>query len=440
MLALLPGPGGQDPQPVITVAGQSFATWHDYVSSALFRTQGLRCGTAAPDLPGAALSLSDCSLAATLIRGRYAPAGHSLYRIPVVVHVLQSTGGEGQISDALVQSQIAVLNEDFRALTGTPGENGTDTRVEFYLATLDPDGNPTTGITRTTNDQWFDDSGPYYDALAWNTHRYLNIYTNRASGALGYVPNLPQAGGVGSDTDRVVILWSAFGRGAPIGPPFDMGRTATHEVGHYLGLFHTFDYGCGLATDCYTTGDRICDTNPESVPVTGCPESASSCGFDAPFHNYMDYSDDACYEEFTLEQANRVRCTIEKWRAELPECIPAASITVRNAGANVPGYTATPPVMGSTMSLNVVAPTHTTAVILGYSAPANRPLLRGLVLLVDNLSGANFELVLPLPSSGVIMPVPNKAALCGRTSYTQAILIGGAPFGLTNAIDMTIGR
>src|SRR5262249_16443907 len=155
--------------------------------------------------------------------------------------------------------------------------------------------------------------------LNWNPAEYLNFYTNSASGALGYVPQLPQGGIVGQNSDRVVILWSAFGRNAPIGAPYNLGRTATHEVGPYLGLYHTFDFGCGTAS-CYTTGDRICDTNPESQPVFGCPASSVSCGTaQDPFHNYMDYSDDACYEEFTPEQVNRMRCTLVNWRVSIDD-------------------------------------------------------------------------------------------------------------------------
>jgi hypothetical protein len=424
----------------MVVDGQAFATWQDYVSSALFRTRGLRCGTESVEPGAVGLSVSDCSLSSTSIRNRYEPGGHAVLRIPVVVHVLQSSAGEGQISDAMVQSQIDVLNEDYRALPDTPGENGSDARIEFFLASVDPAGNPTTGITRTTDDAWFNDSGEYWSALAWDTSRYLNIYTNRASGALGYVPSLPQGGNVGAPSDRVVILWAAFGRQAPIGPPFDLGRTATHEVGHYLGLYHPFDFGCGSAVDCYTSGDRICDTNPEAAPTFGCPASSSSCGSDDPFHNYMDYSDDACYQEFTPEQVNRMRCTLESWRPQLPSCVPLAETSVRNAGTNLAVYAATPPVLGGTTTISVVAPGYSTAIVQGHAAAGSWPLARGNVLLVDTSSQRHFRTILALPSGPVSLPIPNTASLCGLVTYTQAILMGGPPYALTNAIDMTLGR
>ena len=83
---------------------------------------------------------------------------------------------------------------------------------------------------------WYNDGGGYYFTLAWDTNRYLNIYTNTAGGALGYVPNLPQSGIAGDPADRVVINWLSFGRGSAGGQPYNWCRTCTHEVGHYLGL------------------------------------------------------------------------------------------------------------------------------------------------------------------------------------------------------------
>jgi hypothetical protein len=278
-----------------------------------------RCGTPPLDplrFQTAFMPPSDCSYNSTTIKAQYAPSVVT-YTIPVVVHVIQRTSGTGYISPARIQTQIDILNEDFLAISGTNGSQGTDARIQFELATVDPNGNPTTGITYSQNNTWYNDGGSYWNQLAWDTNRYLNIYTNSASGALGYVPDLPQGGGiVGSSADRVVCLWDAFGRNAPIGPPYNQGRTVTHEVGHYLGLFHTFDGGCG-GGNCYTSGDRICDTNAESSPTFGCPGSKTSCGSQDPKDNYMDYSDDLCMRRFTPEQINRMRCTLENWRPNL---------------------------------------------------------------------------------------------------------------------------
>ncbi len=310
-------------EPVISINGVGFYTWQDYASSALFEATGARCGTLDREdrqlfLPPAAESApSDCSASSTNPLPIYDPG--LLYTIDVVVHVIMNTSGsQGAISDALVQSQIDILNEDFLALMGTNGANGTDLQFQFQLAALDPDGDPTSGITRSNNDTWFDDNGSYWNALAWDPTRYLNIYTNKAGGALGYVPFLPAdgGGGPGSAADRVVILWSTFGRDAPFGPPYDQGRTVTHELGHYFGLEHTFNGSCanGSSPACYGNGDLICDTNPEGESTGGCPASKSSCGSPDPISNYMDYSDDLCMEDFTLEQTRRIRCSRENYR------------------------------------------------------------------------------------------------------------------------------
>lgn len=148
----------------------------------------------------------------------------------------------------------------------------------------------------------------------------MNIYTNTASGALGYVPDLPQGGIAGSNADRVVVLWSAFGRDAAIGAPLNQGRTATHELGHYLGLEHTFNGGCAAASSCNSNGDLICDTNPEAEPTYGCSDSRS-CGSPDPIRNYMDYTDDTCMNHFSPEQVRRMRCSLEHYRSDLFEAV-----------------------------------------------------------------------------------------------------------------------
>ena len=331
LLAALPGSaaGAGGGEGAVTVDGLTFDSQLDFLRSKYFEASGLRCAT--PDretriqLYGAAKGgdPSDCSQFATNPTPDYDPT--VLYGIPVVVHIIMDTScTQGVIPDELVHSQIDILNEDFLAIMGTNGENGNDAEVRFALATENPDGDPTTGITRDCNSTWFNDGGAYWNVLAWDPHRYLNIYTNQASGALGYVPFLPADNGgtlVGQLNDRVVILWEAFGRDAPIGSPYDQGRTATHEVGHYLGLEHTFSGGCGIADPpgCYTSGDLICDTNSEANPVfRPCFVGAStSCGSVDPSDNYMDYSDDLCMMQFTPEQSRRIRCTLEFYRPDV---------------------------------------------------------------------------------------------------------------------------
>lgn len=307
----------EDARGTIRAGDHDFASWSHYFQSDYFKQHGNRCGApeaSHTDGPPPRNGAADCTTGYTNPSGEYDPSTGA-FRIPVVVHVITRTNGTGNISDAMVQSQIDVLNEDFLALGGSLGGPGTDCNIEFYLAATDPDGQATNGITRSASNSWYNDHGNYKNALAWDTHRYLNIYTNTAGGYLGYA-YIPNSGGVvGNNIDGVVINWQAFGRNSQL-DPYDLGRTATHEVGHYLGLYHTFQGGCASTSGCASNGDLICDTNPESGPnYSGCWRS--TCGSSDPVKNYMDYSEDLCMDNFTHIQARRMRCTMQNWRPDL---------------------------------------------------------------------------------------------------------------------------
>ncbi len=316
LIAALPSSKARAQRAAVTMETTAYSTWQDYYTSKYFVENGKRCGKPTSVIPRV-VDPSDCSFTFTNPSSDYDTV--EIYEIPVVVHIIEHTNGDGQISDALVHSQIDVLNEDFQALAGTPGAPGFNVGVNFVLASTDPIGNPTTGITRVVDNTWFNDNGSYWNTLAWDTSKYMNVYTNSADGNLGYVPDLPQGGAAGSNSDRVVILWSAFGRNSAGGPPYDQGRTLTHEVGHYLGLEHTFNGGCGTTSTpgCYTSGDLICDTSGENSETSGCPGGKSSCGSPDPIDNYMDYSDDTCMEIFTEEQSHRMRCSLINYRPDL---------------------------------------------------------------------------------------------------------------------------
>jgi len=410
------------------------------------QAQRARCGAPGrlPGSPGFADSASDCDYFTNNPQPENDPTFY--YDIPVVFHVIQATSGAGYLSPKTIQDQVDVLNEDFQALPGSPGAPGADGRIRFHLAMTDPAGNPTNGITYTVNDSWYQDSGNYWSSLAWDTHRYLNIYTNSPPCCYGYVPGFPSEGLAGQDSDRVVIWWAAVGTEATSGWPLNMGRTGTHEVGHYLGLYHTFDGGCSSSSACYTTGDLICDTNRESQSTLGCPSSKSSCGSPDPFHNYMDYTDDPCLWEFTPEQVNRMRCTLKYWRPDLFLSF-AAKETVRlgtppNPEALLPGQTSAPVVAGVWDPVVDHASFEPAAFVdfLAISASAVEiPLgaegtqLCGFPLL--SLT-SNFS-----PGTPFAIQVPNFPGLLGIGFSAQAVSLSiGAPFQLTNALDCIIGN
>jgi hypothetical protein len=311
-------------------------------TSASAQTDRERCGTPPRSLiPPNNIVPADCGYWTNSPDPQYDAT--FIYEIPVVFHVIQNNSGTGYLSPAKIQEQVDILNEDFQALPGSNGSPGFNSMIRFKLATTDPSGAASSGITYTTNNNWFNDNGSYWNTLAWNTNNYLNIYTNSAGGYLGYVPDIPQGGIVGQNLDRVVVAYDAVGY---VSGAYGLGRTTTHEVGHYLGLYHTFDGGCGSSSNCYGTGDLICDTNTQNNPTWGCPSNSSSCGNSNPFHNYMDYSDDVCMWEFTAEQSNRMRCTLENWRPDVWDA-PQGQEVVRlgsppNPDAFRPGQTRPP--------------------------------------------------------------------------------------------------
>lgn len=240
--------------------------------------------------------------------------------IPIVFHIVYSSE-EGNVSQAQIESQLRILNEDFQRLnadtTGTPEvfqPVAADLNITFCLATIDPDGNPTTGITRTaTSVESFSSSSDdiYFDARggkdAWDPSSYLNFWVcNLANGLLGFAqyPGGPEA------SDGVVVGYRYFGDIGTAVSPFNLGRTGTHEVGHYFNLRHIWGNG-----DC-SVDDLVGDTPLAGSPnYDGLPCSfpgANSCGSGAEdlpdmFQNYMDYSDDGCMNMFTEGQSDRVR-------------------------------------------------------------------------------------------------------------------------------------
>lgn len=236
--------------------------------------------------------------------------------IPVVVHVLYNTTAQN-ISDAQIQSQINVLNADFRKLntdwSSTPSVfQGlvADAEIQFCLAQRDPNGAATTGIIRksTTKTSFSTNDGIKYSSSggdnAWPSSSYLNIWVGNISGGiLGYA----QFPGGASATDGVVINYTAFGNTGTAAAPYNLGRTATHEVGHWLNLYHIWgDDGTGC-----TGSDNVGDTPNQADENYGCPSFPSVSCSNGPngdmWMNYMDYTDDRCMYMFTAGQKARMQ-------------------------------------------------------------------------------------------------------------------------------------
>lgn len=254
--------------------------------------------------------------------------------IPVVVHVLYNVSDEN-VSDQQIQSQITVLNEDFR-LSNTDSLLDThpfwpltaDSEVEFCLAQQDPNGNPTTGITRTFTDStyfpnmWNEKFTSDGGKDNWDPSKYLNLWVCNLgpSGTLGYAAFPSDLSSI-PEEDGVVIDYRCFGTTGTAGSgSFNvnhLGRTGTHEVGHWLNLRHIWgDATCG--------DDFVSDTPTHEGDNYGCPSfphnAGNSCGSDSNgemYMNYMDYVDDACMVMFSSGQATRMQATLSGTRSSL---------------------------------------------------------------------------------------------------------------------------
>ena len=272
----------------------------------------------------------------------------ALVTIPVVVHVVWNTATEN-ISDAQILSQIAVLNADFRKLnsdvSGVPSAfTAADANIEFCLATVDPNGNVTTGINRVqtsttafgTNDQV--KSSTTGGANAWDRNRYLNLWVCDISGGiLGYA----QFPGGSAATDGVVIDYQYFGTIGTATAPFNKGRTATHEVGHWLNLYHIWgDDGTGC-----TGTDNVADTPNQADENYGCPTFPNVSCSNGPngdmFMNYMDYTDDACMFMFSNGQVTRMQALFAAGGSRV------SLLTSNGCGSGTPVSCGVPATLGS---------------------------------------------------------------------------------------------
>lgn len=321
---------------------------------------------------------------ARLLRNR-SVSDDTIYKIPVVVHILhlgEPVGTGSNISDEQVLSAITVLNEDFRKMAGTNGEgNGVDTGIEFCLAVRDPDDQPTSGIVRvyaggvgsgltsyadyglrtSINGQPTQQEYDLKDLSRWNNSRYYNIWVvteiddnNGKFGTMGFA-YLPPAD---PEIDGMVVVHKAVGTvGTAEGT---LSRTVTHEMGHAMGLYHTFegdaeglageityeDLQCPSDQKCGSSGDCIDDTDPHIRSRDDCRQTDSNECVPGKLlgrlvHNYMDYSSETCQNEFTAGQRERMRAAILKSRESLLTSNGCVAVTEPVTDFSAPTYTCT---------------------------------------------------------------------------------------------------
>jgi hypothetical protein len=257
----------------------------------------LRCGTKHPDEETARL-INDAN--ARFKAQRQAETGSAertgTVNVNVYFHVITNTSGAGNVTDTRIAQQIQVLNDAYSGATG-----GTNTLYRFTLVSTD----------RTANNTWYTCTGGACEqemktALHKGGAADLNFYTNGMGGGLLGWATFPSDYAAAPLMDGVVCLYSSLPGGSTAN--YNQGDTATHEVGHWVGLYHTFQGGC--AKSATSGGDLVSDTPAERSPAGGCPIGRDSCagkqfpGVD-PIENFMDYTYDSCMYKFTPGQAAR---------------------------------------------------------------------------------------------------------------------------------------
>lgn len=291
----------------------------------------------------------------------------AIVTIPVVFHVVYNTAAQN-ISDAKCIAQLNQLNLDYARMNSDAGNTpaafaglAANTQIQFCLAQRDPSGNATTGIIHksTTTTSFSSNDNVKKSANggdnAWDATKYLNIWCcNLGGGLLGYA----QFPGGSASTDGVVVLYSSVGSMASPGTasPYHLGRTATHEVGHWLNLRHIW----GDESNC-NADDLVSDTPQQKAENYGCPaypqttQSGGRCSTSDPssmFMNYMDYTDDACMNMFSTGQAARMQALFASNGARYSITTSLGCTPPSGSTCNVPASLSASSVTSSSATLN----------------------------------------------------------------------------------------
>ena len=215
--------------------------------------------------------------------------------VPVYVHVMRDNNGNGDVTSSQVSQQINVLNTTYG---GEESSSGADTGFSFYLA----------GLDRYDNSAWHADqqSTTYRSQTRQGGSNALNIWLVDFD-YLG-VATFPWDYSSQGSIDGIRVQYTSLPGGSATN--YNLGKTTTHEAGHWLGLYHTFQGGCT------TSNDLVTDTPAQSGPSSGCPTGRDSCSLSGldPVHNYMDYSYDSCYDRFSQGQSSRMASAWDAYR------------------------------------------------------------------------------------------------------------------------------
>ncbi|MBK8920466.1 MAG: hypothetical protein IPM81_03015 [Saprospirales bacterium] len=281
---------------------------------------------------------------AALQKGTPQPDGPAAsFLVPVVFHIVHEDGPEN-LSHSRILAALQQLNDAFAHSGYYAGAGpGADAQIQFCLAQRMPGGAASPGITRTfsalTNLQYgTGDDSALKNLIRWDTREYINIWVIRdiSTNVIGY-STLPGAHGL--EADGLVVEANY------IGQPAAYGGLLAHEMGHYLGLYHTFQGGCSN-DDCLLQGDRVCDTPPDQATFTACPFNSCQTDADAPApnpfttdqndpaENFMDYTPFSCMYQFTEGQGARMRYFLSGTRTSLLQsigCLQACPIPVNAA-------------------------------------------------------------------------------------------------------------